>query len=498
MLGRVFEGLMAPAERSETGTFFTPSQLVGAVVRATLAAWLSRQLRVDEDAAASLLDQPDSRVRDALSRVTVLDPAVGSGAFLLGALEQIAAVIGGPPTEARRRVLRQNLFGVDLNPAAVRLTELRLWLAVIEPDRTASPECVQPLPNLDSVVRQGDSLLEPVIPGWNGSAPPASAAELAQLRTRLSTATGREKAQILRSLRRLETGVAATMLRRAEQSTRSRLEELMEQSRAPTLFGDRRGLERRERAAFDVLRERRRFLWTMRRRLERDGTLPWFHYQSQFGDVFTRGGFDIVVGNPPWVRAEELPLPMRRHLRARYRWWSGSKRGGGYGHQPDLSVAFLERASELVAASGTIGFVLPAKLATAAYAATARAVVAERMTVHAVADLGSDPRAIFDATTYPLALVASRASAPEHHCVRLRLDGGPADLPQKRLLEGPWLLSGERVARVLERMRTHHPAAGQRGSAAISGSRPDSTTSFSIPKRRSSRRCWRGRCAAAM
>lgn len=463
MLGRVFEGLMAPAERSESGTFFTPSRLVDAVVRATLAAWLSRRLRVSEEAAAALLDEPDQATHDALSRITVLDPAAGSGAFLLGALEQIARALGGPPAEARRRVLRQNLFGVDLNPAAVRLTELRLWLAVIEPDRTPSPECVRPLPNLDSVVRQGDSLLEPVIPGWNGTAPPAAAAELAQLRARLATATGRDKAAVLRSLRRLETSLATGMLKRAEDATRVRLEELVDQGRATTLFGDRRGLERRERAALDVLRDRRRFLWTVRRRLERDGTLPWFHYQSQFGDVFARGGFDIVVGNPPWVRAEELPPPMRRHLRARYRWWSGARRGGGYGHQPDLSVAFLERASELVAANGTIGFVLPAKLATAAYAATARSVVAERMTVHAVADLASDPRAAFDATTYPLALVASRAAAGEDHCVRLRLEpAGAPDLPQKRLLEGPWLLSGERVARVLERMRAQHPALGAR------------------------------------
>ena len=463
MLGRVFEGLMASEERRESGTFYTPSRLVGAVVRTTLAAWLGRRLRVSEERAAGLLDEPDARTRETLSRITLLDPAVGSGAFLLGALEQLSSAAGGPAAEARRRVLRQNLFGVDLNPAAVRLTELRLWLAVIEPDRTESPERIQPLPNLDSVVRQGDSLLEPMIPGWNGSAPPALASELAQLRARLAVATGREKAQLLRSLRRLETGLAVTMLRRAEDSTRTRLEELVEQGRATTLFGDRRGLARGERAVLDVLRERRRFLWTMRRRLERDGTLPWFHYQSQFGDVFTRGGFDIVVGNPPWVRAEELPLPIRRHLRARYRWWSGSRRGRGYGHQPDLSVAFLERATELVAANGTLGFVLPAKLATSAYAATARAVVAERMTVHAIADLGSDPRATFDATTYPLALVASRAAAAEGHCVRLQLEPtASADLPQERLREGPWLLAGERVARVLERMRARHAVLGTR------------------------------------
>jgi len=164
MLGRVFEGLMAPAERSESGTFFTPSRLVSAVVRATLAAWLSRRLRVSEERAASLLDSPDARTRDALARITVLDPAVGSGAFLLGALRLLA---GPATTRAARRallirsVLSHGLFGVDRNAAAVRLAELRLWLEVVAADPGERPESIAPLPNLDALVRQGDSLIDP-------------------------------------------------------------------------------------------------------------------------------------------------------------------------------------------------------------------------------------------------------------------------------------------------------------------------------------------------
>jgi hypothetical protein len=196
----------------------------------------------------------------------------------------------------------------------------------------------------------------------------------------------------------------------------------------------------------------------------REGALPWFHYQSQFADVFARGGFDVVVGNPPWVRAEELAPAVRKHLSLRYRWWRGRRGARGYGHQPDLSVAFLERASELAAPGGTIGFLVPAKLATAGYAATTRSMIAERMTVHALADLGHDPRAAFDATIYPMALVASRAVAHEEHAARLSLEPGQARawLPQSRLRDGPWLLGGEAQAVALERLTNGRPRLGAR------------------------------------
>ncbi|MGH7338604.1 MAG: N-6 DNA methylase, partial [Myxococcota bacterium] len=157
MLGRVFEGVMEPVARRRSGTFYTPAPLVHALVRAALAAWLAPRAGCSEERADRLLDDRDPFTRRALRRLTILDPAVGSGAFLLGALD----ILAGPSRpESRRRILGRSLYGVDLNAAAVRLTELRLWLAVIADDRAESPEQVEPLPNLDALVRQGDSLLD--------------------------------------------------------------------------------------------------------------------------------------------------------------------------------------------------------------------------------------------------------------------------------------------------------------------------------------------------
>src|SRR5207244_9591131 len=102
-----------------------------------------------------------------LRGLTVLDPAAGSGAFLLGALDELVglrrAAGEGPTLAVKRDVLARSLFGVDLTPTAVRLTELRLWLALVADQDEADVSRVAPLPNLAGHVRQGDALLVPVM-----------------------------------------------------------------------------------------------------------------------------------------------------------------------------------------------------------------------------------------------------------------------------------------------------------------------------------------------
>src|SRR6185503_14925456 len=104
---------------------------------------------------------------DVVHALRVLDPAVGSGAFLLGMLERLTharlvldPASAGNRSRVRRDILAENLFGIDLSPIAVRLAELRLWLAVIADDPVTDIAQIAPLPNLDGVVRQGDSLID--------------------------------------------------------------------------------------------------------------------------------------------------------------------------------------------------------------------------------------------------------------------------------------------------------------------------------------------------
>jgi hypothetical protein len=457
MLGRVFEGVMAPDKRHASGTYYTPAALVDELLGEGLAALVSQRLSCSQAEAERRLADGEEAARRAVRRLRILDPAVGSGAFLLGALERLAALglANGSAAAGRRRILQRNLFGVDRNGAAVRLTELRLWLAVIADDRTERPEALRPLPNLDRLIRQGDSLFDPASSGLRVPADRRRISELALLRRGVVTATGREKRALLRDLARAEAGIAEQSLVGADVALRDSIAECLRIARGADLFGVRRGLDGEGAERLATLRRELCQVRSLRRALVREGEVPWFDYRIQFADVFAAGGFDLVVGNPPWLRAEELPADLRRRLAGRYRWWrSGS---GGYANRPDLAVAFLERSLELAAPGGVVAMLVPAKVATAGYGAATRHALAAGTTLVAVADLTGSPHASFEATVYPLALVARKATAPPRHRVRVSLGPGPT-VPQAGLQGGgPWLLGRQPLRDALAAVRQRHP-----------------------------------------
>ena len=433
MLGRVFEGLMDPGQRHRSGTYYTPASLVQRLVDAALAVHR-------EHSGVPLAD------------ITLLDPAVGSGAFLLGALERITRLTRLPhesAAAARRRVLARNLFGVDLDPTAVRLAELRLWLAVIADDDTTDPEAVPPLPNLDAVVRQGDSL-------WSRQGlhrpDPAAAAELRRARQAAINTAGSAKRQALRALRQAEETAEASSLRRSIDAVEAQIAELLQHARTETLFGEQRGLAREEQRRLADARELRRGLRAARQRLTRDGGLPTFDYSVHFADVMAGGGFDLVVGNPPWVRSEALPRALRHRLAERYRWFRPAA-SRGYQNYPDLSVAFVERGLELTRDGGVAALLIPAKLRHAGYASTLRRALAATTTLEVVADMPPDDAKAFDATVYPMALVMRKARPAAGQRTRTALDVAVPGVPQASLEgDGPWMLAGDVVGRVAERL----------------------------------------------
>jgi hypothetical protein len=463
MLGRVFEGVMEPDVRRASGTFYTPAVLVQRVVDAALVALISVKLRCSESLAERQLeDAGGSPAAQVLRGITVLDPAVGSGAFLLGTLERLASIDAKPASAVARKraVLQRNLFGVDLNPTAVRLAELRLWLAVVADDPTERAEDVRPLPNLDCLIRQGDSLFDPIGQIIGHRPRSKHRKELTRLRGQVVTATGSMKRALVCRLRALETEALDDSLGWAEAHFRSEIAAALHQARAGDLFGRRRGLDPAGRNALGRLRRELHQIRHARRRLSREGGLPWFHYQSHFADVFANGGFDLVVGNPPWLRSEQIPPAVRRRLAGRYRWWRGGSQC--YGKGPDLSVAFVERGLELLAPSGILALLVPAKITSAGYGAPARHSLASTVTLHAVANLTAELRSEFDALVYPMAIVAGKIPPSRDHAVRLNLKlNQGASIPQSELRGGqPWILVGNRLRDALAELEGSHPRLG--------------------------------------
>src|SRR4051812_9901684 len=281
MLGRVFEGVMAPEARHASGTFYTPAALVQELLDAALIALLEQRTRCGPRVAEDQIRSCHPGAARLLETITVLDPAVGSGAFLLGALDRLASF---EPDAARRSarkrsILTRNLFGVDQNATAVRLAELRLWLAVIAEDPAQSVHSVRPLPNLDCLIRQGDSLFDPL--GWAATAPgprPELGRNLASLRRQAVTATGQAKKSLLRKLRVAEGLALEYSLTVAEDRHRAQIAERLGHARASDLFGHTRGLDRQSRASLVRLRSGLHQVRQARRNLARSGEVPWFHY----------------------------------------------------------------------------------------------------------------------------------------------------------------------------------------------------------------------------
>ena len=466
MLGRVFEGVMDPEERRASGTFYTPAVLVRQVVEAALTVHIAAKKHCTEAEAERGLENRDPEVAQILDGITVLDPAVGSGAFLLGMLERLSALGSEEtPVARKRRVLQQSLFGVDRNATAVRLSELRLWLCVISDDRSESPCRVRPLPNLDCLIRQGDSLFGPA--GLEAAPELYSqnrqlADRLSKLRRQVITASGPDKPGLARELRQLEGEALEGSFQAAEEQHCRIISDYLRQAREPDLFGKRRGLDR---VLYGCLTQERltlRRLRHARRRLVHQGEITWFHYQSAFADVFARGGFDLVIGNPPWLRSEAIPGTTRMRLAARYRWWR--RQGRTYGNSPDLAVAFLERAFELAGPNATVAMLVPLKLATAGYGAAARHALASTCTLHVLADLTGRKEAAFEATVYPLAVVASKSSPVGDQRVRTALSPASSQNLRQSTLRGggPWVLTrGRGLGELLADLEGHYPVLSE-------------------------------------
>lgn len=509
MLGKVFEGLMAESLRGSTGAFFTPRALVDRLVDGALVAYLATATNCDaeviEQLLASAVSHVEPQVRERLTAclqaIRVLDPAVGSGAFLLAALHRLESLrdaLEDPPADPltrfqrRQKIIQHNLYGVDINGAAVRLCELRLWLALIVDLQVEAVAEVPPLPNLDINIRQGDALLDPIdfllqladldhgqLAGrWR-----QQLSRLAARRDRYFHSAGADKRRVQRSLRHTERDLALSFLGELAAQIDARSCDLRMAARSRDLFGKRAGLTRSQRRAAATLKRRRSEVSRLLRRIREMEELPFFSFPIHFADAGTpTAHFHVVLGNPPWVRTHHWSRLSRRRLSERFQclrdagWRTGTRLAGagrGFGAQLDLSALFLERSLGLLAENGTLGFLLPAKLARGLSAGALRQRLLASTRILQLEDCSLATARLFEATTYPLALIAMRGAPQPRHHVTVRLherQGEMLDfqLPQARLAliaedaESPWVLAPPKARAVIDRLRAAGPPLGSR------------------------------------
>jgi len=412
MLGKVFEALMHSDERRTSGSFYTPTTLVRRFVGETLIEaakelsgpighWVAQCLEGGN--RPELPGEARARLKEHLMAIRVLDPAVGSGAFLLGVLDALvllrgALEPGASIDELKRSVVSTNLFGVDLKAGAVTLCELRLWLSVLASSPKGTP--IQPLPNLEHHIRQGDSLLEP-----NAADTPMSTLSRAPSDREFANLHGEEKRRATAERRACELERAARLLEGRFAQVDADLQTIERFAGGQDLFGvtNRLSASQTKRRA-ELERERDRLDQSLRA-VER-GELPFFSYRSAFPEVFDNLGFDIVIGNPPWVRLHDIDTERRSELKARFRSCRGG--GNGFSNQTDLAVPFIERSLELLRPNGVLALLVPSKVVQAQFGGVIRQILREETEVVAFTDLHGHPGLGFGASNYPSWIVCRR------------------------------------------------------------------------------------------
>ena len=174
MLGKVFEELVTG--RHESGSYYTPRPIVSFMCREALKAYLAEKTSAPAEVIESIVDehviperslnqQHADEIRLRIDRVKACDPACGSGAYLLGLMQELIAIrqlLQNPAIcqdaqslyQIKLNCISHNLYGVDIDEFATNIAKLRLWLSLaVEADDPT------PLPNLDFKIETGDSLL---------------------------------------------------------------------------------------------------------------------------------------------------------------------------------------------------------------------------------------------------------------------------------------------------------------------------------------------------
>jgi hypothetical protein len=401
-------------DRKATGSFYTPRSVTDFLVRRALHPLLA------------------GRTAEQMLELRVLDPAMGSGAFLVGACRylghavQRAVVRDGavPPaggavetSQIRRAVAQRCLFGVDLNPMAVQLARLSLWLASLAGDR--------PLAFLDHHLVTGDSLIgaslaelardpaiarrqarmrDAILPLFGGDPAGQMVTRVLPERFRIATEPGdtpaavRQKERLLAELSAPGSPLA-DWKRAADLWCASwfwdhdRLTSGVYADVLASLTGRSGALTQQQRAG------------VLARAAATARSHHFFHWELEFPEVFFTadgrrdpdGGFDAVIGNPPWdaLRADTGTPDARQRARldqtARRRFVREVYRHQGSGHANQYHL-FIERALQLTRPGGRIALILPSGLATDHGSAAVRRGLLDRLDIDRV--IGFDNREV--------------------------------------------------------------------------------------------------------
>ena len=307
MLGKIFENLLE--DNKDKGAFYTPKEIVRYMCQESLIAYLETNTSVAKDKIRQFVLSPEEGVVDipenkkpklltALEEVKICDPAIGSGAFPMGLLNELLhcrEVLSGEHynrAEIKKSIIQNNIYGVDIEKGAVDIARLRFWLSIVVDEETPSP-----LPNLDYKIMQGNSLIESFM-----------GVDLSKLTYEKEYKKDKGEISLFddekNRLQKTVSHLLSSYYSCSDHDRKVKLQQeisdtinkqLEAQAYNPSILAKLKEINLAENNQF--------FLW-----------------HTWFSDVFSRdddkNGFDIVIGNPPYVVVSDVD---KEHLYYKYK-----------------------------------------------------------------------------------------------------------------------------------------------------------------------------------
>lgn len=407
MLGHIFENLLE--ENREKGAFYTPKEIVHYMCQESLIEYLHTQLPNYDKADFELLVRTNqvsqvladyktaNEVNNKLKVVKICDPAIGSGAFPMGLLKEIfecRRLLYGylktnekfDPALVKKEIIQQNIYGVDLENGAVEIARLRFWLALVV-DETAP----QPLPNLDYKIMQGNSLLERFgnvdLQNLINADDDVMVEEKKQLTfgdafeapiKQLTVFTRANKEELLTLIKKYfdpdewekQTGEAvdkALVKRQINDFVEGKIHAFILKCQRD-LTKDIKSVEKKWKDAGvadhgklnQKSKEYKQYTdWKLQLEeldaieeklvaLQKLDDKPYFLWHLWFKDVFDKGGFDIMIGNPPYIQLQKMGEEAEPLQNAGYETFT--KTG-------DVYCLFYEQGNNLLKPNGTLCYI---------------------------------------------------------------------------------------------------------------------------------------------
>ena len=360
MLGKIFESLLE--DNKAKGAFYTPKEIVRYMCKESLIAYLASKL---PDASDTFIRtfvethemQPElepyrETLNKTLREVKICDPAIGSGAFPMGLLNELwrcREALGTQESrlQLKKEIIENNIYGVDIERGAIDIARLRFWLSIV-----VDSEEPQPLPNFDYKFMQGNSLIESY-GGFDLSRIAGKAAGRPSTSTQLLIGLDSDLSR--KNLHRLLHEYFSVTDHLKKATMRQAINEEVKTLIRESVGGTQEFLSKL--SALDPSANQEFFLW-----------------HTWFKDIFNKGGFDIVIGNPPYgatiTEGKEQYKKCYLCTEGKY----------------EIYKYFFEQATKLSCSQGIIAYITPNTWQTLGYFKKMRQILFDKCEIVSITD----------------------------------------------------------------------------------------------------------------